>query len=460
MELSLPDAVREACSLLAVHRKQAFVVGGAVRDLLLGGSPQDWDLATDALPQDVERIFTSAGYRSFPTGLRFGTVTVFINDFPLEITTFRLEEDYPDFRHPARVHFAGDITTDLKRRDFTINALAYDPGRLLLHDPFGGMEDLARGEIRSVGTAAVRVTEDPLRMMRGVRLTAEFGFHLADQTWHAIVRNAELIHKISADRVRDELNKIFMARNFLEGLGLLKESGLLFLIIPELKESWLFSQYHPSHQYTVLTHTFEALRYAPASLTVRLAVLLHDVGKPRCFSRGEDGRGHFYGHNRLGAEMAEHILRRLHYRNSLIRNVAALIREHMLDLHMGPGGMRRLVARLGRELAPDLLALRMADFLAHSTEIVRQDIDDYEEFHRRLETVLQEDGLFKVGDLAINGRDVMEFMRCGPCPAVGRILRQIQDEILNDPEKNNRPFLLGRIRELTAGMDPGSDHRD
>jgi len=448
MFLPLPVEVKEACEILARHRKQAYVVGGAIRDLLLGGSPQDWDLATDARPQEVERLFSGAGYKTVPTGIKFGTVTVLFGDLPVEVTTFRQEEGYSDFRRPAQVHFVKELVADLARRDFTVNALAYDPELLLIHDPFGGVQDLLKGEIRGVGVPEERISEDPLRMMRGIRLAAELGFNLEERTRHAILRNAELIEKVSAERVRDELNRTLLSLHFLQGLELLKETGLLFLIVPELKEGWLFTQYHPSHQYTVLDHTFEALRYTPSSIEVRLAVLLHDVGKPRCFSRGEDGRGHFYGHDQLGALMAERILKRLRYEKRLIRSIATLIREHMLNLSMGPAGMRRLIARVGRELIPELLVVRQADFLAHSTLIIEQDLDDFERFRERLEAIMKEESAFRVNDLAVDGSDVQKILNCRPGPVVGRALKLLWNEILVDPRKNNRSYLLARIREL------------
>lgn len=452
MELFLPEAVMEACYLLAEHRKQTFVVGGGIRDLLLGVTPQDWDLATDASPQDVTQIFTKAGFKVNPTGIKFGTLTVFIRDLPLEITTFRVEEVYRDFRRPIQVRFVKEIKEDLARRDFTINAMAYNPVQLFFYDPFGGIQDLSKARIRSIGDPEIRISEDPLRMMRGVRFVAELGFELEEKTKHAILRHAELIRKVSAERVRDELNRTIMALHFIQGLELLKELGLLFLIIPELKEGWLFAQYHSSHQYSVLTHTFEALRYTPASLEVRLAVLLHDVAKPRCFTRGENGQGHFYEHEHLGAEMAERILRRLRYSTRMIRLITVLVREHMLNLGMGPAGMRRLIVRLGRELIQDLLTVREADFLAHSTELVLNSLHDFDRFKARLKKFMEEENVFEMRDLPIDGTDVLGVLGCRPGPIVGRVLKILWNEVLADPRKNDRNYLLARTREIAAEL--------
>lgn len=455
MILHLPIEVKRACDLLAKHGKQAYVVGGAVRALLMGCVPQDWDLATDALPTEVERIFSSEGYKTAATGVKFGTVTVFICGTALEITTFRQEANYSDFRHPDKVRFVNDLYTDLARRDFTINALAYDPRSGVLHDPFGGLKDLCRGVIRGVGNPERRFFEDPLRMMRAVRLAAELSYKIEDKTLHAIFRNAELIREIAAERIRDELNRILLAPYFMQGMELLKETGLLFLIIPELKEGWLFAQYHPLHQHTVLGHTFEALRYTPAKLVVRIAVLLHDVAKPRCFTRGEDGRGHFYGHNCLGAAMAEEILRRLRYERRLIRTVAALIREHMVDLKMGPPGIRKLIVRIGKDLIEDLMVVRLADFLAHSTLIVERDLEAFERFRDELNAIIREETALSIRDLAVDGNDVQRVLNCRPGPLVGKILRSLWNEVLVEPKKNERSYLLARIRQLGSELHKG-----
>ncbi len=441
MRIVLPKEVVTACHLLAEHHKQAFVVGGGIRDLVLGTTPQDWDLATDARPQEVEEIFTRAGFKVIPTGIRFGTVTVFISGLPVEITTFRLESSYHDFRRPAEVYFVAGIEEDLARRDFTINALAYDPIR-----------DLLKGIIRTVGDPEERFSEDPLRMMRGIRLAAELGFNLEDRTKHGITRCAELICKVSAERIREELSRTLLALHFMKGLQLLLDTGLLFLIIPELKEGWLFSQYHPSHQYPVLGHTLEAMRYTPSSLEVRLAVLLHDIAKPRCFSQGKDGRGHFYGHEKMGARMAEQILMRLRYNTRLNKRVCVLVREHMIDLKMGPAGMRRLIARVGRDLIEELLAVREADFLAHSKDLVLRYLADFEEFRQKLKKIMKEEDTFEMRDLAIDGTDVLAVLECRPGPIVGRILKKLWNEVLDDPSRNTRDYLLPRIREIAEEL--------
>ena len=289
----LPKEVRDACMILDRHHKQSYVVGGGIRDLILGMPPQDWDLATDARPREVERIFKNGGYKVVPTGVKYGTVTVTKNSFPLEITTFRMEAGYRDYRRPSRVNFVLEIEEDLGRRDFTINALAYDPLRSFFCDPYQGIPDLIKEQIRAVRDPEERFSEDPLRMLRAVRIAAELGFSIEDKTMHAMIRNAELLGKISSERIRDELNRLLMATHFHQGLENLLESGLLFVIIPELKEGWLFSQYHPSHQYPVLPHTLESMRYTPSNLEVRLAILLHDVAKPRCYSRGRMGEAIF-----------------------------------------------------------------------------------------------------------------------------------------------------------------------
>jgi len=453
MNLFLPEEVLIACRILAHNNKESYVVGGGIRDLLLGMAPQDWDLATNAHPREVERIFKGKGYKVIPTGVKYGTVTVQINGVSLEITTFRKEADYNDYRRPSKVKFVSEIEEDLSRRDFTVNALAYDPLRSLLCDPYQGLSDLKKEVIRAVRDAEERFIEDPLRMLRAVRFSAELGFTIERRTKHAIIRNVELLSKISAERVREELNRILVAEHFHQGLEAMLELGLLFVIIPELKEGWLFAQYHPSHQYTVLTHTMEALRYTPADLTVRLAILLHDVAKPRCYSRGKDGRGHFYGHNVLGSEMAEEILKRLRYSNKVIKDVVTLIREHMLELKMGPAGQRRLVARVGRRLIPQLLQVRLADIMAHNQHQVVRSWEELEQFTAKLEETLAAGGEFALRELAVNGTDIIQEAGVKPGPLVGVVLRKLWDEVLEDPEKNNRVYLLARAKRIIAELN-------
>jgi len=453
MNLFLPEEVLNACRILAHNKKKSYVVGGGIRDLILGMAPQDWDLATNAHPREVERIFKGKGYKVIPTGVKYGTVTVHINDVSLEITTFRKEANYTDYRRPSKVKFVTDIEDDLSRRDFTVNALAYDPLRSLLCDPYHGLADLKKEIIRAVRDPEERFIEDPLRMLRAVRFSAELGFSIEQKTKHAIIRNVELLSKISAERVREELNRVLMAEHFFQGLEAMLELGLLFVIIPELKEGWLFAQYHPSHQYTVLTHTMEAMRYTPADLTVRLAILLHDVAKPRCYSRGKDGRGHFYGHNVVGSEMAEEILRRLHYSNKVIKDVVTLIREHMLELGMGPAGQRRLVARVGRRLIPQLLQLRLADIMAHSQDQVVRSMKEYEQFTAKLEQTLAAGGEFALRELAVNGTDIIQEAGVTPGPLVGVVLRKLWDEVLEDPGKNNRVYLLSQAKKIITTLN-------
>jgi tRNA nucleotidyltransferase/poly(A) polymerase len=471
MELPLPEAVRMACALLAADGRQAYVVGGGIRDLILGITPTDWDLATDASPREATAIFARAGCKVLPTGVKYGTITVSIGDFPIEVTTFRIEGGYGDRRRPDDVRFVGKIEQDLARRDFTINAIAYDPLRSLISDPCSGVRDLAAMRLRAVGDPEARIGEDALRIMRAIRIAADYGLQIESGTWHAIVRNAELIIKISTERTRDELNRTLLAANYMDGLGRLLQAGLLFLIIPELSESWLFPQFHPSHQYDVLNHTLEAMRYTPADLELRLAVLLHDVAKPRCFSRDADrvsssasgltpglkecgvhGRGHFYDHNLMSAQMAEDILQRLHYSIRTVRQVSLLVREHMLNLQMRHPAIRRLISRVGRAAIPGLLAVKQADLLAHSTDLILQTLPEWDAFRARLSEVLAEDATFNLSDLVINGTDLLDSLACQPGPLIGAVLKALLDEVLVQPQKNQRSYLLARAGAIAASL--------
>ena len=471
MELPLPEAVRRACTLLAADGRQVYVVGGGIRDLILGIPPSDWDLATDASPGEATAVFAGAGCKVLPTGAKYGTITVMIGDFPIEVTTFRIEGGYQDRRRPDEVRFVREIEQDLARRDFTVNAIAYDPRRSLISDPCSGIRDLAAMRLRAVGDPEARIGEDALRILRAIRLAADYGLKIEPGTWHAIIRNAELINKMAIERTRDELNRTLLAANYLDGLQYLLQAGLLFLIIPELSESWLFPQFNPSHQYDVLTHALEAMRYIPADLELRLAVLLHDVAKPRCSSRDSDrnsvassglapglkdcgtpGSGHFYGHSLMGSQMAEEILQRLHYSIHTVRQVSLLVREHSLDLKMGHPAMRRLISRVGRTAIPGLLAVKQADLLAHSADFILQALPEWEVFQARLNEVLGEAAAFNLSDLAINGTDLLDVLNAKPGPLIGAVLQVLWEEVLTQPQKNQRSYLLARAGEIKKAM--------
>lgn len=450
---SIPWQVRRAGLLLLRHRKQAFLVGGALRDLMLGRAPQDWDIATSALPDTTMEIFRQAGYQVYPTGFRFGTVTVVIGGLPVEITTFRVEDGYSDARHPERVSFVPDVTLDLARRDFTINAMALDLRTGQLVDPVAGARDLGRGVIRAVGRPGERFTEDPLRMLRATRLAAQLGFAIEAETERQMAACSHLLSRVAAERVWVELEKLLGGREVMAGLRVLAGTGLLFVILPELQAGLGFPQAGSPHMYTVLEHQIETVRYVPADPGLRLAALVHDAAKPACYTLGEDGRAHFYGHDREGARMAARMLRRLRAPRATVERVAALVSWHMFSLDLSPKGVRRLMGRVGAGNLEDLLALKRADLLATGPGVLAARLGQLQWLQEQVAEILQAKEAVTLKDLAVGGREVMDTLGCPPGPQVGKILRLLLEEVWENPEKNTREYLLRRIGELAQRVN-------
>ncbi|MCL5038597.1 MAG: HD domain-containing protein, partial [Firmicutes bacterium] len=408
----------------------------------LGQRPHDWDVATAALPEVVMDLFPS----TYPTGLKHGTVTVLLEGERVEVTTFRREGSYRDFRHPDNVTFTGELAEDLGRRDFTINALALDRrGRLV--DLVGGRRDLVRHLIRTVGRGRDRFSEDPLRMLRGIRLAAELGFNLAWETWEDLLATAPLLAHVSSERIRDEFSRCLLSPNSIQALERLRLSGLLALFLPELLEGVGVTQ-NEFHRFTVWEHSLLTVGAIRAELHLRLAALFHDVGKPRTRSQREE-RVHFFNHEQVGAEMTRDALSRLRYPGATIDRVVHLVGQHM-SLHYTPGmkdaAIRRVIARVGRENIPDLVALLVADRRASGTKEGGISPGTLE-LLARAEDMLKKDPL-SLQDLAVQGQDVMAVTGLPPGPPVGKILRGLLELVLEEPRLNQRDVLLEKIAEV------------
>lgn len=439
----IPAQVQWVLGKLRAAQFEAYLVGGCVRDLLLGRPPGDWDIATAATPDQVQATFS----RTRPTGIAHGTVTVLAGNRALEVTTFRTEGKYSDHRHPDWVRFTTAIEADLSRRDFTINAMALsEDGRLI--DPFHGLRDLCRGVIRAVGNPEQRFKEDALRMLRAVRFSAQLGFRIDDATLAAIAKHAALLQHVSKERIRDEFSKLLLAPKPQAALNTLKDTGLLQQFLPELLEGVGVEQ-NIHHAYTVWEHNVRACEEAPPVLHLRLAALLHDVAKPRCLTVDEHGGRHFYHHEVVGAQMANDILRRLRYDNDTRRRVVHLIRHHLALHHypdMTDAAVRRLIRRIGLEHLDDLVQLRIADRKASGTK--RSPLSRGATLLlRRIEKVLEEDAAFGLKDLAVNGHDVMRILQIPPGPKVGKVLNDLLEMVLEDPSLNDPQTLEQIIRE-------------
>lgn len=433
---AIPPAVVAICRELGMAGFSAFIVGGAVRDLLRGRPPGDWDVATSARPEEVLALFPGG----LPTGLKYGTVTVIRDGLRVEVTTFRAEEAYEDGRHPERLVFGVSLEEDLARRDFTVNAMAYDPlsGRLV--DPHGGRRDLARKIVRTVGDPAVRFREDALRMLRLYRFAATLGMRPDPAAERAIM--PALLGRISPERIRDELAKLLLAPKPDAALRGLADSGLLATIAPEFTAA----------DRDLLRHSFAAAQEISPSLHLRLAALLHDLGKPAARVLVE-GEVHFYGHDEIGAEMARSVLTRLRFARDLVETVVHLIRLHMFQLPLPPSeaALRRLLKKAGGpERLRDLLELRRADILA-TGRISWPTAVRWQELVARIEEFLAARPVFSLRDLALDGYDVMRILGIGPGPAVGAALHALLERVLEDPALNNREDLERILREGRRG---------
>ncbi len=450
--IKVPEEVKMAVKELEKSGYEAYLVGGCVRDVVMGRKPKDWDVATSARPEEIQKVFPDSVYEN-----NFGTVGVKTrSEDPvlkiLEITTFRSESEYEDARHPRKVEFVSSVEEDLSRRDFTVNAMALNL-KLSLIDPYGGQKDLKNKIIKAVGDPHKRFEEDALRLMRAVRFAVELGFHIDHKTLEALNEKSGLLEEISKERIRDELIKIIMADRAAEGFMILEDTGLLKHVIPELREGIGCSQ-NKHHIYTVFEHNIRALNYTAEknySLAVRLASLLHDVGKPRV-KRGDGPDSTFYNHEVVGARMAMKILDRLHFSREIVEKVGHLVRFHLFYYNVGEvteSGVRRFLARVGPENVDDLLKVREADRIGSGVP---------KAFPYKLRHLLFMIDKVKRDPISpkmlkIDGMDVMKITNSAPGPKVGWILSILLEEVLDDPKKNDLDYLESRTKYLSFLSD-------
>ncbi len=417
----------------------AYLVGGCVRDSLLGLDPAEWDIPTSARPDEVTRLFG----RTVPTGLDYGTVTVLLADGQYEVTTFRSDEKYVDGRHPLNVRFTDNIHQDLSRRDFTINALAYDPAADRLIDDFDGRGDLKKKIIRTVGDPVARFSEDGLRPVRACRFAAKLDFQIEPKTFEAIPKTLAIAKKVALERVHDELVKMLAAERPSIGIELMRKSGLLQLFLPELAATAGVGQPPEFHKYDVYWHSLYACDAAPRTDPVlRLAILLHDIAKPECKVDNT-----FYNHDQAGAAKAEAVLKRLKFSGADCARVANLVANHMFDYTSAwsDAAVRRFLRRIGGPAnVPDLFAVRRADVAA----MVKTNDGSYLlELQKRIDKIVEEENALHVNDLKVDGHDVMETLNLLPGPRVGQVLNDLLEKVLDDPKLNERETLLRLIKE-------------
>lgn len=440
MNITLPHHVKFILDKLEENGFEGYAVGGCVRDALLGRVPQDWDITTNAKPLQVKALFP----RTIDTGLQHGTVTIMLDHTGYEVTTYRIDGEYEDGRHPKAVSFTGKLSDDLMRRDFTINAMAYNETEGLV-DLFDGREDLEKGVIRCVGEAAERFREDALRMMRAIRFSAQLGFSIEERTLDAIRELAPSIGRISAERIQTELIKTLISAHP-QTTRLYYETGLSRHFLPELDRMMETPQNNPHHCYSVGEHTLRSLEEVDADKVLRLAMLLHDVAKPLCKTVDEAGIDHFHGHPAQGAELAKKILRRLKLDNDTIGRVTQLIRWHDDNPPLSERNVRRAICRVGMAQYPDIFAVKRADILAQSDyrkQEKLQYVDDYEAVY---EQILEKQQCLCIKDLKVNGADLLS-MGVAQGKAIGEKLQELLELVLEHPEYNTREYLLARLKD-------------
>lgn len=440
----VPQDVFSICDKLRGAGKRAWIVGGCVRDTLLGKAVADWDVATDALPKELMKLFP----RAIPTGLQHGTVTLVMHGHHYEVTTLRGEATYSDGRRPDAVHFVDDIVRDLERRDFTINAIAVDPQSGTLIDPFGGQADLAAKRIRAVGKARARFSEDGLRVLRAARFAATLEFELDQDTFAAIAPTLDTFRKVSAERVRDEWVKTMKARRPSRAFEVMRASGILAVTCPELLEGVGMEQ-NKWHSYDVWRHGMECMDACVGDPILRIAALLHDVGKPRTRAFSEKTQDWtFYDHDKVGAEVAHPICTRLRFSNDERDRIVALVRHHLFHYdRWSDAAVRRWIRRVGKDRIEDLYLLNEAD-LRGKGPISEEDLAPLAALKAHVAKVLAEGAALSTRDLAINGHDLMKEVGLAPGRMIGEVLETLLEVVTAEPALNTREELLRRAREI------------
>ncbi len=437
----LPDPIETLLSTLRESGYEAYVIGGAVRDLLLGKHPDDYDVATSALPEEVLAVFGEKSVH--PTGISHGTVTVVVGGVPVEVTTFRVDGDYMDSRHPENVNFTRSLEEDIKRRDFTVNALALSEDGTIL-DYCGGVDDLKSRRLRTVGDPKERFHEDALRILRALRFASEHGFAIEEETSREIFAQKESLRALSAERVWKEFSKLICGTYCAPILR--KYFEVFNVFIPELGPMKGFEQHNPHHIFDVWEHTLAAMTYVPATVVLRASILFHDIGKPPCFEMGEDGVGHFRGHPKVSAAMADSILQRLKVDTDTRETVVLLVKAHDVPLDPILKNVRRRLAQYGEEKVRLLLEVKRADISAHSLKSAYR-LEELAKFEVLLDQAIEEQMCFSFSSMEINGKDLID-LGIPTGTLLGSIKKQLLNEIIDGTLKNDRNALLARASEI------------
>ena len=445
MRIDIPEKAKFIIDTISAAGFEAYVVGGCVRDSILGRMPMDWDITTSAKPQEVKALFK----RTIDTGIQHGTVTVMLDKEGFEVTTYRIDGKYEDSRHPKEVTFTPNLEEDLKRRDFTINAMAYNDRDGLI-DIFGGIDDINQKVIRCVGDAEARFREDALRMMRAVRFSAQLGYDIHEDTAAAIKKLANTLDKISAERIQVELVKM-LSSDYPEKIRDAYELGITKVILPEFDRMMETGQNHPHHMYNVGEHTIHSICNIEKDRVLRLAMLFHDIGKPDTLVIDEKNITHFHGHPVMGEEITKNILRRLKFDNDTIRIVSRLVRYHDYGNGVQPDMriVRRGVNKIGEDIFPLLFSVRRADVLAQSKYMSEEKlalIDRWEEIYNQ---IVEQKQCVSLNTLAVNGKDLIE-LGYKPGPEIGNALHYLLEQVLDNPEYNDKEILYNILSDFRS----------
>ena len=441
MKIQLPPKVNQIMQTLQANGFEAYAVGGCVRDSILGSTPDDWDITTSATPQETKQLFQ----KTFDTGIEHGTITVLLGKDAYEVTTYRVDGKYEDSRHPSEVTFTRSLKEDLLRRDFTMNAMAYNDKEGLV-DIFGGMDDLQNRCIRCVGNAEERFREDALRILRAVRFAAQLDFEVEEETKQGIRRLAPTLANISAERIQVELVKMLVSPN----PGLLRmayELGITQVILPEFDVMMQTTQETPHHCYSVGEHTLRAVELVRAEKALRLTMLLHDVAKPKMKTVDDKGRAHFKKHDLEGTQMAKAILRRLKFDNDTINKVTKLVAYHDYRMEAEPRLVRRAMNRIGEDLFAEYLEVRMADTLAQSAYQREEKLQNLQDIRSCYEEIIENKQCVSLKELAVTGSDLIADGMM-PGKEIGHVLNLLLEQVLEKPELNDKETLLRLRKEM------------
>ncbi len=440
MKFELPDYVNKILNRLDEHGFDAYIVGGSVRDLILGKVPNDYDVTSNAKPDEILEIFKD--YKTISNGKEFGTIIVVQDEGNIEVTTYRIEGNYLDGRRPSHVEFSTNIEEDLSRRDFTINSMAYNKSQGLI-DPFNGRLDLDKKIVKAVGNPRERFSEDHLRILRGVRFASQLAFSLDGESLAASKEMSHLLSKISAERIREELFKILLSTKPSYGIRLMNDLGILDTILAELKIVVGFDQHNPNHDKDVFEHSLCVMDGVSSIIEMRLAALFHDIGKAHTLTIDDEGIGHFYGHERISVEITKEILARLKCPNSLIKDVSLLIGDHMTKSRgMKDKGLKRLISRVGEDMILKLIDLQISDRMCTNryadVEFLYDRLDD-------IQRILDSREPYAKKHLAIDGHDIINLgYKKGKI--IGDILNYLMEAVIKDPKLNNKEKLIEIIK--------------